>query len=74
MGRTLCLPTIRYGAYIVFTHHSLWDVHCAPGGYTNVLPIDVMSKQGARKIVAVNVSTDFGTDTRPFGDALSGVW
>jgi lysophospholipid hydrolase len=42
------------------------------GGYMNVVPADVMSEAGAKKIIAVDVSKEAASDYYEYGTELSG--
>lgn len=44
------------------------------GGYMNIVPADVMSDMGAKKIIAVDVSSEERTDFFEYGNELSGLW
>ena len=44
------------------------------GGYMNVLPADVMSDMGAKKIIAVDVAREDKKKYYEYGTELSGLW
>jgi lysophospholipid hydrolase len=44
------------------------------GGYANVVPGDVMAKQGAKTVIAVDVSGEVTHDYYEYGTHLSGFW
>ncbi|XP_044016659.1 neuropathy target esterase sws isoform X4 [Aphidius gifuensis] len=44
------------------------------GGYVNNLPADVMLRQGAHHILAIDVGSQDDTDLTNYGDSLSGWW
>ena len=44
------------------------------GGYMNVLPADVMSQMGAKKIIAVDVAKEETSEYYDYGTELSGLW
>lgn len=44
------------------------------GGYMNVLPVDIMLKLGARKVIAVDVSREKVPEYFDYGTELSGFW
>lgn len=44
------------------------------GGYMNIVPADVMVDMGAKKVIAVDVSTEMTRDFFEYGTELSGLW
>ncbi|KAK0159924.1 hypothetical protein PV328_007384 [Microctonus aethiopoides] len=44
------------------------------GGYVNNLPADIMLRQGAHHILAIDVGSQDDTDLTNYGDSLSGWW
>lgn len=44
------------------------------GGYTDNLPVSIMLAQGARTVLAVDVSSTDDTSPQHYGDTLSGWW
>jgi lysophospholipid hydrolase len=44
------------------------------GGYMNVLPADIMSESGAKKVIAVDVAYEKVMDWYEYGCELSGWW
>lgn len=44
------------------------------GGYMNMVPADVMSNMGAKKVIAVDVSAEAKTEFYNYGTELSGLW
>jgi lysophospholipid hydrolase len=44
------------------------------GGYMNVLPADIMSESGAKKVIAVDVAHEKVMDWYEYGCELSGWW